>query len=144
MTILRMILDKVIYLQEYDTIDKNMSNSNAGARKDKNCRNHSFIVNGVLHSEKMEKGQQIDVHIFDVKCCFDEVWPADAINVLYDLGLQNDNLSVLHEETKKAIVTVNSSVGKSEQFEVNDLLCQGSSWGPLKTSATVDLSLIHI
>ena len=55
LTVLRMILDKVIYLQEYETVDSNMSNSNAGARKDKNCRNHSFIVNGVLHDKKMDK-----------------------------------------------------------------------------------------
>ena len=92
----------------------------------------------MLHDKKMEKGSPIDVHIFDVKCCFDEVWPADAINVLFELGVKNDNLCILNEETKKALVSVNTSVGKTERFEVNDLLCQGSSWGPLKTSATVD------
>ena len=27
---------------------------------------------------------------------------------------------------------------ESERFEVNDLLCQGSTWEPLKTSATID------
>ena len=43
LTVLRMILDKVIYLEEYETLDKNMSDSNAGARKDRNCRNHDLL-----------------------------------------------------------------------------------------------------
>ena len=29
-------------------------------------------------------------------------------------------------------------MGQTDRFEVNDLLCQGSTWAPLKTSATVD------
>ena len=55
LTVLRMIIDKVIYNEEYDKIDLNMSDSNAGARKNKGCRNHSFIVNGILHEKKVEK-----------------------------------------------------------------------------------------
>ena len=83
-----MILDKVIYLEEYETIDKNMSDSNAGARKGKNCRNHSFIVNGILHEKKENKGAPIDILIYDVAKCFDEVWPADTINVLDNLAVK--------------------------------------------------------
>ena len=65
LTVLRMILDKVIYNEEYETIDKNMSDSNAGAQKEKNCRNHSFIVNGILHEKNMDKkSDPIDIHIY--------------------------------------------------------------------------------
>ena len=106
LTVLRMILDKVIYLEEYETLDKNMSDSNAGARKDRNCRNHAFIVNGILHDKKNNKGPPIDVQIFDVAKCFDEVWPADTINVLYDLGIRNNNLCILHEGTKKSFISI--------------------------------------
>ena len=56
LTVLRMILDKVIYMEEYEKIDQNMSDSNAGARKEKKCRNHSFIVNGILHEQKIKNG----------------------------------------------------------------------------------------
>ena len=31
---------------EYETLDNNMSDSNIGARKNKNIRNHIFIING--------------------------------------------------------------------------------------------------
>ena len=61
--VLRMILDKMLYLEEYETIDKNISDSNAGARKGKNCSNHSFNVNGILHEKRENKCDPIDILI---------------------------------------------------------------------------------
>ena len=133
-----MIMDKLIYFDEYENIDKNMSDSNAGARKNKNCRNHSFIVNGVLHEQKQENLHPIDILIYDVAKCFDEEWPADSLNVLYDLGVRNDNLCLLYEGTKKTKIAINTAVGQTERFQVENLIAQGSSWGPLMTSASVD------
>ena len=115
-----------------------MSDSNAGARKEKNCRNHSFIVNGVLHAQKQRNLQPIDILIYDVAKCFDEEWPADTINVLYDLGVKNDNLCLLYEGTKKSKLAINTVFGQPERFEVDNLIAQGSSWDPLMTSAFVD------
>ena len=48
--ILRSIIDKLIYQDEYDAIDSNMSESNVGARKEKNIRNNLFVIyDGVYH-----------------------------------------------------------------------------------------------
>ena len=47
--IFRSILLKLIYKEEYETIDSNMSDSNIGARKRKNIRNHIFILNGIIN-----------------------------------------------------------------------------------------------
>ena len=49
-SVLRMILDSLIYQEKYPLVDENMSDSNIGARKDKNIRNHLFIVYGVINS----------------------------------------------------------------------------------------------
>ena len=40
--ILRSILMKLVYGDKYEMVDKNMSDSNVGARKLKNIRNHIF------------------------------------------------------------------------------------------------------
>ena len=66
--ILRMILDKVVNLEEYEKIDDGMSDSNAGARKEKNYRNHSFIVNEILHEKKVKKGPPIDIRCSQMFC----------------------------------------------------------------------------
>ena len=63
--IFRSILMKLIYMEEYETIDKNMSDSNIGARKRKNIRNHIFILNGIINEAINTKNKAIDIVIFD-------------------------------------------------------------------------------
>ena len=49
----RDILMKLIYDEEYEEIDFNMSDSNIGARKRKNIRNHIFIIHSVINESIM-------------------------------------------------------------------------------------------
>ena len=51
-TIFRSILMRLIYEEKYRVIDSNMSDSNAGARKKKNIRNHIFVINAIIHDEQ--------------------------------------------------------------------------------------------
>ena len=44
-TILRSIMDKLIYIDEYHTIDENLTDSNVGARRGRNIREHIFVLN---------------------------------------------------------------------------------------------------
>ena len=55
-SLFRTILMKMIYKEKYPIIDKSMSDSNIGARKQKNIRNHIFVVNSVLH-DVLKKSQ---------------------------------------------------------------------------------------
>ena len=49
LSILRSLLFRIIYNRKYEMIDSNMTDSNIGARKNKSCRNHIWIVNGINH-----------------------------------------------------------------------------------------------
>ena len=70
-SILRTILMKMIYMQKYQTIDESMSDSNIGARKNKNIRNHIFVVNSVLHDVLSSKNKDpIDIMGLDYKQMF--------------------------------------------------------------------------
>ena len=45
----RSILDKLIYNDIYGVVDSNMSCSNIGARRNRNIRDHLFVINGILN-----------------------------------------------------------------------------------------------
>ena len=47
-SVLRGMLMKLVYNDKYDIIDGNMSDSNVGARRNKNIRNHIFVINGII------------------------------------------------------------------------------------------------
>ena len=53
---LKKILDKLIYIDKFENIDKNMSCSNVGARRGRNIRDHLFIIYGIINSVVKGKG----------------------------------------------------------------------------------------
>ena len=62
--VLKKILDKLIYLDFYDSINSNMSDSNIGARKEQNVRNHLFLIYGIINNVIKDREESIHLHFF--------------------------------------------------------------------------------
>ena len=71
-TVFRYILDCLIYNREYKNVDKNLSDSNVGARKGRNHRDNLFVLYGIINSAIKGEISDIDVQFFDVVKCFDK------------------------------------------------------------------------
>ena len=80
LTVIRMIMDRLLYDDLYPEIEENMSNSNIGALKNQNVRNHLFIVHGVINSVVKGEAKCIDIQIYDIKQAFDALWLQDCMN----------------------------------------------------------------
>ena len=130
--IFRSVLMKLIYKDNYDTIDSNMSDSNVGARKRKNIRNHIFILNGIINDVLSRKDAAIDIIIVDYKQCFDSMWLDESVNDLFEAGMNNDNLAVLYEANKRNEVAVKTPFGITERKTVEKIVFQGKVVGPLE------------
>ena len=59
-----------------DKIDKSMSSSNIGGRKNRNIRDHLFVINGILNDVTKSKEVDVDLQIYDVQKCFHKLWYA--------------------------------------------------------------------
>ena len=136
--IFRSILMKMIYNEEYEIINSNMSDSNIGARKDKNIRNHIFILNGILNEINNDKKKAIDIVILDYKQCFDGMWLQDTLNDLYDAGVKNRNLALIFEANSKNKVAVKTPNDVTDRVVINDIVMQGEVMSPLECSVSVD------
>ena len=79
-TVIRSILMRLIYNDKFEVIDSNMSDSNVGARKGMNIRNHIFVINGIINSVLQDKSKAVDIQILDYKQCFDSMWLEDTLN----------------------------------------------------------------
>lgn len=134
---IRQIIDNLIYEDEYPVIDKSMSYSNVGARKDMNIRNHLFIVYGVLNYAKHHK-INLDIGIYDLRKCFDELWLDDCINDFYDAGFQNDKLSLLYEMNRKSSISIKTPMGMTGRKSMEKIVMQGSKFGSLLCSNSTD------
>ena len=128
-TALRSILDKLIYNDEYPTIDKNLSDSNVGARQKRNIRDNIFVVNSILNEVIKKKIEGIDIQIFDIAKCFDKLWAKECLNDLYENGFVNDKLPLLYHENVDAKIAVKTASGITRRVGISDIVMQGTVWG---------------
>ena len=93
-TVLKKILDKLIYNENFKFIDQNMSDSNIGARMNRNIRDHLFVLYAIINS--VVKGVEgcIDIQIYDIEKAFDALWLDDSLNDLYDVLPSHKRINV--------------------------------------------------
>ena len=141
LSIFRKITDKLIYQDKYDKIDSYMSDSNIGARRKKNIRNHLFVIYAILNSVVNGKSECIDIQIYDLVQAFDSLWLEDCLNDVYDAldeETQDDKVALLYDVNKQNRVAVNTAVGQTDRIEVEKIVTQGGTWGSLLCSNHID------
>ena len=137
-TTLRSIIDKLIYNDEYETIDKNLTDSNVGARKNRNIRDNIFVINAILNNVKKKNIKDTDITIYDAEKCFDKLWTKECFNDIYDNGLKNDKFSLLYNINKDARIAIKNKEGVTDRISICDTIMQGSVWGSLLCTSTID------
>ena len=139
-SVFRNLFMKLIYKDIYETIDRNMSDSQIGSRKNRNIRNHIWVLNSIICDVISSKNKKpIDVQIYDYKQCFDSLWLEECLNDMYAGGLKDEKLNLLYSANKLVKIAVRTPVGKSETTDIHKVVIQGDVFGPLLCSKQVDL-----
>ena len=95
----------MIYNDVYDIIDSNMNCSNIGARKNRNIREHLFVINGILNNVMQNKNRKpVDIQIYDVSKCFDKLEYVTTANDLYNAGVQDDRFVLIANSNRNCNV----------------------------------------
>ena len=137
-TIFRSILNRLTYNDEYYNIDSHLTDSNVGARKGRNIRDNIFVLNAVTNSVIKGEEEAVDIQVVDVEKCFDTLWVQECINDLFEAGLDNDKLSLLYLENQNAKCAIKSDNGLSRRIDIQNIVMQGSVWGSLFCTTTMD------
>ena len=125
-TIFRTILMKLIYKDKYDIIEGSMSDSNIGARKKKNIRNHIFIVNSIIHDVLSNKSNEpVDIMVLDYKQMFDSECLFECMNDIYEAGVSDEIFSILYEANRENFVAVKTPNGISRREVFKEIVMQG-------------------
>ena len=138
-SIFRSILMRLIYKNKYQTIDKNMSDSQVGARKGKSVRNHVWILNGIIQDVLSSKTKTpVDIQIFDYKQCFDTLWLEECLNNIYDSGVQDDQLALLYSINSHVNVAIKTPIGRTTRKSIFNVITQGDVFSPILCGNLVD------
>ena len=134
----RSILDKVIYSEVYENIDKNMSFSNVGGRRQRNIRDHLFVLYASVNDVINGSAASFDIQGYDVIKCFDEMWYAETLNDLWNVKIQDDTFSLISKLDEKCKIVVKTPCGTTDNFELERIVLQGSVFGPIKCAVQMD------
>ena len=104
--VFRSILERLIYNDEYSTVDSNLTDANVGARKNRNIRDNLFVIYAVMNTVINGSEEPLDICPYDIEKCFDALWNHECINNLYNAGLQNDKLTLLFKMNQNAKVAI--------------------------------------
>ena len=122
----------MIYSETYDSINDSMSDSNIGARKGKNVRDHLFILYAVINSVVRGDSKCIDIQVYDIQKAFDALWLNDTFNDLFDSLPQNkrdNSISLLYKTNLTNMVAVKTPVGLTKRVNMPEIIQQGGSGG---------------
>ena len=137
-SVLRSILDRLLYNSSYETIDENLTDGNVGARKRRGCRDNIFVISAISNSVIKGRLPAIQIQVTDVQTCFDKLWLENCINALYENNLKNDMLNLLYLENRNAQVAVKFNNKVSRRINVPNVEIQGSVWSSLKCTSVMD------
>ena len=141
LSVFRKIFDKLIYNDQYDDIDSSMSDSNIGARKEQNIKNHLFVLYGIINFVLKESKTGVDICIYDIQKCFDSLWLEDVLNDFYESlpeEKHDDKLALVYKANKDNYVAVKTGVGLTKRVNIKNIVTQGGTFGPLECSNSID------
>ena len=64
------------------------------------------MFNAIINSIKKGNEDACDITVNDTETCYDALWVQECINTLYENGLNNDKLVLLHEESRTASIPI--------------------------------------
>ena len=101
------------------------------------------MVNAVLNSVKKGSQEALDLCAYDVEKCFDSLWTHECINDLYETGLKNDKLTLLFNMNQHAQIAVKTNFGMTKRESISNVIMQGTVWGSLHCTSTMDKLAKH-
>ena len=138
-SVIRSILMRIIYNDKYPIIDKNMSDCQMGARKGKGCKSNIWIINGIIHEVlKSKRMKPVLLQIYDYKQMFDSIDLKEAISDIFNVGVDDDSLTLIYKANSEIQMAVKTPSGLTERQKVENIVLQGDTFGSLLASVQVD------
>ena len=137
--VIRCLIDKLLYLDIYPTIDEKLSDCSNGARKCRGVRDNIFIVNSISNSVINGEQEPIVIEVMDMEKCFDKLWLEATINAFYECGINNDKLNLIYILNNKSEVAVKIGNTSSKKTTlVKNVVMQGSVMASLQCTTLQD------
>ena len=130
---------RLIYNQKQIVIESHMSDSNVGGRKNKSGINHIWLINRIIHDQLTSvKKKPVVIQQYDFKQMFDGMDSSEACGDLFNYGVKDEHLKLIHEANREVVINVKTPQGLSSDYKLTNRIMQGDTWASALASAQVD------
>ena len=134
---LNIIFRKLLRNRIKPHLEENMTQFQTGGVKGKGFVDNLFIFRGMIdHSKYL--GKELWITFYDIEKCFDSLWLEDCINCLWRCGVKDDILYLVFQLNKKAMITVRTTFGNTEPFQINNIAKQDTILVPVLSNCSLD------
>ena len=115
--------------------NENMSQMQTAGRKQRSAVDNLIILNSIIENQRQYKNKTY-IFFADAKKCFDKLWLKDCLIEMYNLGYSPGTIRSLYEINKTSNIVVDTPVGKTSSITVEEVVKQGTTFGPIMCCAS--------
>ena len=115
--------------------NENMSKIQAAGREERSALDNLIILNSIIENQRQYKNKTF-LFFADAKKCFDKLRPKDCLIEMYSLGYCPGTIRSLYEINKTSNIVVDTPVGKTPSIIVEEVVKQGTIFGPIMCCAS--------
>lgn len=108
----------------------NINKFQNGGQKERSTKDNWLALMAVLDKNR-EVGRDTYIICADAEKCFDQLWLDDCLVDLKDCGMRERETQLLKQLNQRARMTVLTPCGETEEFQVEEVVKQGTIFGPL-------------
>ena len=131
------LYEKVLKGRNKQTIDNSVSGNQVGGKKERSTPDQVILLADVVRRNRA-LGRKTYLIFGDAVKCFDKLWLRDCLLELYKSGVAPQDIYMLYMLNKGANIKIRTPVGETDTFECEEIVKQGTIWGPEMCCVTTD------
>ncbi len=135
--IISKILERVIKERNRKPFSKGLSPAQTGGQPKVSTIDNTFVILAIIERNKY-LNKTTYLTFADVQKCFDKLRLDDGIKDLWHCGVHVRDAVMIHSMNREARITINTPVGITEEFEVRNIVKQGTVYAVDICAAVMD------
>ena len=131
------IYERVIKERNQDSFTESITVWQTGGVRERAGVDNVMTTTAILEQNKYQKKNTYIVFT-DAEKCFDKLWLKDGISELWRCGTDVRDCVMIKKLNEKAEIVVKTPVGNTEPFWLEDIVRQGSVYGPQICISSMD------
>ena len=131
------VFERVVKGRNRKTFTQGLSPNQTGGQPERGTIDHSLTVMAIIERNKYLK-QTTYLTFADVQKCFDKLWLQDGIKDLWLCGTDLRDAVMIKNLNAVAHITIDTPVGITEEFSVENIVKQGTVYAVDICAATMD------